>query len=484
MEAALSAANIPEPAEFLTAPGIYVFGPYRMDPARGILTRGSTVVPLSDRLFQILHALIRANGATVTKETLNEMFWPDGESDNNNLAQHVHMLRRVLGERANNRQYITTVYGKGFRFVAPVSMVYATRVESSASESDCSADDLLCHGLDPFRNYVLGCHLLEQGTADRIRAAAERFREALAIDGTYVPALIGSAQASMLLCQNDYTSARYEIPKATAAITKALQLDPNSAAAHAVLSSIHLFGQWHWEHAKAEIDLALQFDSIGTLVRTSAAWLYLWGGQSEKALAQVRRAIAASPVSPALHVLLGRILTFCGDYRDAVRQLSGVIETFAEQTDSARRFKAEALLLDGQPSEAILELTFVSRNDLEDLAWRLPLLARAHAATGDMQSARDIYDRLLAAEQKDHVAHTNLIPIALALGNVEEACLHFHAAIDARELSLPLVRHSSWLLPLRKTEPFNRLNDILGANEPWLSVHTSVQAFLKNKSLL
>ncbi len=52
-------------ALFADSPWVYVFGPFRLDPARGLLTYGSEIVPLPRRLFELLQALIEANGFQV-----------------------------------------------------------------------------------------------------------------------------------------------------------------------------------------------------------------------------------------------------------------------------------------------------------------------------------------------------------------------------------------------------------------------------------
>src|ERR1700758_5116797 len=93
----------------------YVFGAFTLDPRRGTLRYGATIVAMSDRLFQILLALVRANGATLSREELHSIIWPGGAMPDNNLSQHVYLLRKTLGERAGDRLYIMTSHGRGFR---------------------------------------------------------------------------------------------------------------------------------------------------------------------------------------------------------------------------------------------------------------------------------------------------------------------------------------------------------------------------------
>ncbi len=105
-----------------TAP-IYAFGSFRFEPARGVLCHGAAVIPLSERLSALLMLLVHANGNVIDKETIAENVWPDTAVSDGNLSQHMYMLRQLLDERARDRTYIVTARGKGYRFVAPVSVV-------------------------------------------------------------------------------------------------------------------------------------------------------------------------------------------------------------------------------------------------------------------------------------------------------------------------------------------------------------------------
>jgi len=99
---------------------LYEFGPFRIEPARGTLTREGTPVPLTGKCFEVLLLLVRKSPATVSKDELMETVWPDTFVEESNLTQHVSLLRKALGESPQDRLYIVTVPGQGYRFVARV----------------------------------------------------------------------------------------------------------------------------------------------------------------------------------------------------------------------------------------------------------------------------------------------------------------------------------------------------------------------------
>jgi len=105
------------------APSFYEFGPFRLDTVRRLLLRGGEVVPLPPKAFDTLFALIENSGRVVEKSELMTAIWPDSFVEEANLTQNVSILRKGLGERAGEHNYIVTVPGRGYRFVASVSCI-------------------------------------------------------------------------------------------------------------------------------------------------------------------------------------------------------------------------------------------------------------------------------------------------------------------------------------------------------------------------
>jgi len=102
---------------------IYEFGPFRMDPATQVLLRENQPIPVTPKAFETLLALVRRSREVVTKEELLKEIWPDSFVEESNLSQNIFMLRKALGDTAENRQYIVTLPGRGYRFAAPVRVV-------------------------------------------------------------------------------------------------------------------------------------------------------------------------------------------------------------------------------------------------------------------------------------------------------------------------------------------------------------------------
>jgi predicted ATPase/DNA-binding winged helix-turn-helix (wHTH) protein len=96
------------------------FGCFALYPARKLLVRGETAVPLGGRAFDLLVALIARAGEVVSHHDLVAAVWPHSVVEENGLRVHMSALRKALGENPSD-QYILTVPGCGYRFVKSVA---------------------------------------------------------------------------------------------------------------------------------------------------------------------------------------------------------------------------------------------------------------------------------------------------------------------------------------------------------------------------
>jgi TolB-like protein/DNA-binding winged helix-turn-helix (wHTH) protein/tetratricopeptide (TPR) repeat protein len=105
-----------------TAPGhIYEFGAFQLHTAERLLRRlDGTAVPLTPRVFKTLVYMVEHHHTVLDKERIMEAVWPDSIVEENNLAQAISKLRHVFGETPASQNYIATVAGRGYRFVAEV----------------------------------------------------------------------------------------------------------------------------------------------------------------------------------------------------------------------------------------------------------------------------------------------------------------------------------------------------------------------------
>jgi len=103
---------------------VYEFGEFRLDPRQQTVCsiRDGRVVPLTPRVFDTLLYFVEHRGELLDKATLMKAIWPNVVVEENNLNQHVSTLRRALADGRSEHRYILTVPGRGYRFVADVTL--------------------------------------------------------------------------------------------------------------------------------------------------------------------------------------------------------------------------------------------------------------------------------------------------------------------------------------------------------------------------
>ena len=101
----------------------YEFGPFRVNPEKQVLLRDGEPVPVTPKIFETLLVLVRHSREDVSKDDLMKELWPDSFVEEANLSQNIFMLRKALGDTPEERRYIVTLPGKGYRFIAEVRSV-------------------------------------------------------------------------------------------------------------------------------------------------------------------------------------------------------------------------------------------------------------------------------------------------------------------------------------------------------------------------
>jgi TolB-like protein/DNA-binding winged helix-turn-helix (wHTH) protein/lipopolysaccharide biosynthesis regulator YciM len=99
---------------------VYEFGEFRLDAQGHLLLRHSKPVPLTPKAVDLLVALVEAGGSPVAKEDLLQKVWADAAVEEGSLTSHISLLRKALGESADDRQFIETLPKRGYRFAAPI----------------------------------------------------------------------------------------------------------------------------------------------------------------------------------------------------------------------------------------------------------------------------------------------------------------------------------------------------------------------------
>lgn len=96
----------------------YVFGVFRIDVTERVLFGEKGPISLTPKAFDTLLFLVENCGRVLGRDEIMSQVWPDSFVEENNLAQNISALRKLLGPEG---KLIETVPKRGYRFVANVT---------------------------------------------------------------------------------------------------------------------------------------------------------------------------------------------------------------------------------------------------------------------------------------------------------------------------------------------------------------------------
>jgi TolB-like protein/Tfp pilus assembly protein PilF len=102
---------------------VYEFKGFRLEAAQRRLLYNGQPVPLKPKILDLLLLLVQMRGRLVEKDELMKEIWPNTIVEENNITVSMSILRKTLGEGRAGRQFIETVPGRGYRFVAAVRVI-------------------------------------------------------------------------------------------------------------------------------------------------------------------------------------------------------------------------------------------------------------------------------------------------------------------------------------------------------------------------
>jgi Tol biopolymer transport system component/DNA-binding winged helix-turn-helix (wHTH) protein len=101
------------------------FGLFEADAESGELRKSGIRVRLQAQPFRVLVCLLERPGEVVTREEIQQRLWgSDTIVDfDHSLGTAINKLREALGDSAENPRFIETLARRGYRFLAPVTVV-------------------------------------------------------------------------------------------------------------------------------------------------------------------------------------------------------------------------------------------------------------------------------------------------------------------------------------------------------------------------
>ena len=98
----------------------FSFGDFELSGAKRLLLKKGEAVALKAKTFDLLLTLVKRRGEILSKDEILETVWEGQFVEENNLTVQISALRKVFCEQKGGHQFIATISGKGYKFVAEI----------------------------------------------------------------------------------------------------------------------------------------------------------------------------------------------------------------------------------------------------------------------------------------------------------------------------------------------------------------------------
>ncbi len=234
-----------------------------------------------------------------------------------------------------------------------------------------------------------GNFALQSDTNAGTAMALNFFRQAIAIDPDYAPAWNGAGYAQFRRGANAYERSVGAFQNAERSARRAIELDPTSSDAYALLASIQTL-RFDWKGADESRAKALHLNpGNGNALLNQAVQTLITGSQSD-AIAQMQVALDRDPLNLLNRRYAGRMFFYAGRLDDAERLLRQILAV--NPNYSAAHYElGRVLLVRGNAQGALAEFEAETNPD-----WRAFGLPLGYYSANRKADADDALNKLLA----------------------------------------------------------------------------------------
>ena len=304
-----------------------------------------------------------------------------------------------------------------------------------------------------YQSYLLGRQSMIRFTTDSMLKSLEHYARAIERDPEFAAAHAAMAAACIELGEGGGMPPDVAYPRATAAVERALTLDPELSDAHATAGYLKTVYEFDWVGAEAAFKRAIELSPSN-----ADAWDHYYRLSSsterfDEALAQARRANELDPLTHRVDVMTA--LLRAGRFDEAVETGKFVVELSPDDSRARATLGWAYFFIGDQATALKLHEEAVALTPSSSI-W-LAQLGEAYGLTGQAEKALAILAQLKEKERTGYVSPYHFAYVFTGLGRFDEAIDCLEQAYEKRAGAVYGIKGSFLFKPLQGHPRFTAL---------------------------
>jgi serine/threonine protein kinase len=296
---------------------------------------------------------------------------------------------------------------------------------------------------EAYTQYLLGRQFEGLHSLDDYRRAVAAYRKAIELDPNFAAAYAGLSTAQFWA--SDQTGDAAGVEQAMSAAEKAIALEPEQVDGYTARAYLRITVTWDWTGAQADLEKALTLDPGNSAIQSGYGVLKLTLGQLPEAVAALRKSVELDPLSSEAWNWLGYTLTANHEFASAQQALARALQ-ISPGSEFALSNSVELHLLQGHALEALPVAQQITR------VWRLYSLATTQHSLGHAKESQQALNLLIAEYSRE--AAYQVAEVYAWRGEKDKAFEWLERAYHQRDTGLTEIKISPMLWNLHADPRF------------------------------
>jgi TolB-like protein/DNA-binding winged helix-turn-helix (wHTH) protein/Tfp pilus assembly protein PilF len=302
---------------------------------------------------------------------------------------------------------------------------------------------------EAYQAYLQANYFDMRGQGKELAKALVYADTAISLDQKYAPAWALRASVESKMAEVGLADVTAGFQEARQNAQRALELDPNSAAAYLALATVQIDSDWDWTGAETSVTKAANSEPGNVEVLGRRSYLSRISGNLDQAIELEKRAVALDPLRPGSQSTLGYMLYSAGRYDEAQTALQKALD-LNPQTALVHLTLSKILVAEGNAQKAATEI------ENESMDWgKLTGKALAYHALGREQDSTAALHALIAKYGAD--ASYQIAQIYAYRGESNKSFEWLERARKQRDAGLPDIKTDPLFKSLRSDARYSEL---------------------------